>query len=141
MPVSMGKPPEPGPGFGCTCRAFRLGEPTPEQALAALARSANVTVEDKGHGALSEYMFRAWTEPENHYIVTYDPNRSGGWCKHTIACLSHFAPWHRQLALGADQALNDIRALATQNRKMLRSIAKLEKEIEKRDREIAKLRG
>ena len=127
MPVNIGKPPEPGPGWGCTCRAFRLGEPTPEQALAALARSANVTVEDKGPGALSEHMFRAWTEPENRYVVTYDPDKSGGWCKHTIGCMSHFAPWHRQLALGAADALDEIK--------------RLRKELRARDREIAKLRS
>ena len=140
MPVNIGKP-EPGPGWGCTCRAFRLSEPTPEQALAALARSANVTVTDLDWQGDGTRQFEAWTEPENRYYVHFDEHRPGGWCKHTIACLTHWAPWHRQLALGADQALNDIKALSTQNRKMLRSIAKLEKEVEKRDREIASLRG
>ena len=110
MPVNIGKP-EPGPGWGCTCRAFRLGEPTPEQALAALARSANVTVEDRGAFRDGTHRFEAWTDPDNRYIVTYDQNRPGGWCKHTIACLSHFAPWHRQLALGASDALDEIKRL------------------------------
>ena len=85
--------------------------------------------------------FEAWTDPDNRYIVTYDPSRAGSFCKHCLAALIAWAPWHRPLALGADQALNDIKALATQNRKMLRSIAKLEKEIEKYEREIARLRG
>ena len=126
MPVNIGKPPEPGPGWGCTCRAFRMGEPTPEQALAALARSANVTVEElalwQGH---RDRMFKVWTEPQNQYTVTYDPLKPGGWCKHTIACLSHFAPWHRQLALGAADALDEIKRLRKENKRYEREIAKL----------------
>ena len=126
MPVNVGKL-ESGPGWGCTCRAFRMGEPTPEQALAALARSANVTVEDMGAFRDGTHRFEAWTDPDNRYIVTYDQSRPGGWCKHTIACLVQFAPWHRQLALGASDALDEIK--------------RLRKELKARDREIAKLRG
>jgi len=126
MPRADVKPLRPGPGWGCSCRGFRRGQPTPEQALASLARSANVTVDfiKRLDGTL---YFRAWTEPDITYTVTHDPNSPGGWCKHTIACLSHWAPWHRQLALGADDALAEIK--------------RLKGELKKRDREIRKLRG
>ena len=128
MPVSMGKPPGSGSGWGCSCWASRnSGNPTPEQALAALARSANVTVTDLGWKDDGTRQFEAWTEPENRYIVTYDPNHAGSVCKHCIAALTAWAPWHRQLALGASDALDEIK--------------RLRKELKARDREIAKLRG
>ena len=120
MPVSMGER-LTGPGWGCNCRAFRMGEPTPEQALAALARSANVTV-----WSSNGKQFVAWTEPGNRYDVTWDPDKPGGWCKHTIACLVHWAPWHRQLALGADATLADIHRLEKELRAANRKIARLE---------------
>ena len=124
MPVNMG---EMGPGLGCSCRAFRMGEPTPEQALAALARSANVTVTDMGAFRDGTHEFGAWTDPKNRYSVAFDENKPGGWCKHCIAALAHWAPWHRRLALGADEALAEIK--------------NLRKELKARDREIRKLRS
>ena len=125
-PVNIGDLPA-GPGWGCSCPAFRMGEPTPEPALAALARAVTVTVEDKGWSSSGTRRFEAWTEPENRYLVTYDPRHAGGWCKHIMACQVAFAPWHRHLALGAEDALATIK--------------RLEKEARKRDREIRKLRS
>jgi len=124
MPRADVKPLGIGPGFGCNCKAFRFGEPTPEQALAALAKSASVTVEGCGWN-----QFIAWTNPENRYIVTFDQDarRGAGFCKHCTAALSRWAPWHRQLALGADEALSEIK--------------RLKGELKKRDRELRKLRG
>jgi len=125
-----------GPGWGCNCRAFRLGEPAPEKALAALALSAKrtVTVEFRREDGDGTLHFVAWTKPENRYNVTYDPHRPGGWCKHIIACLVHWAPWHRRLALDAAEALEEIGRLT-------KEIKRLEREAKKRDREIAKLRS
>ena len=129
MPRADVKPLSTGPGWGCNCPAFRLGEPTPEQALAALARSVRkdsqgraVTVDRRG-----DTQYRAWTDPKSAYNIVFDPQKSGGWCKHIIACLVYWAPWHRQLALGADDALAEIKSLR--------------KELKKREREIRKLRG
>ena len=78
---------------------------------------------------LNPVRFIAWTDPESRYQVTYDPNAIGGtgFCKHITATLTHWAPWHRQLALGADDALAEIK--------------RLKGELKKRDREIRKLRG
>jgi len=94
--------------------------------MAALARSANVTVEFLGEkdGQLS---FVAWTEPESRYSVTFDPDAPGGWCKHCLGCLSHFAPWYRQLALGAGEALDEIKMLRTGNRALGRKIERMER--------------
>jgi len=124
MPVNIGSI-ESGPGWGCSCRGFRWDQPTPEQALAALARSASVTVEFVGADG-DKLQFIAWTEPENRYNVTYDPNHAGGWDKHVLACLTHLVPWHRQLALGAADALDRIHELEKNNRKLQRKIARLE---------------
>ena len=127
MPKADVKPLETGPGFGCSCRAWRPGEPAdPNRALAAMARSANVTVSfiKRLDGTL---YFRVWTEPDITYTVTHDPNSPGGWCKHTIACLSHWAPWHRQLALGADDALAEIKRLEKESKKLRREITKWQK--------------
>jgi hypothetical protein len=119
MPVRAERQ-EAGPGWGCSCRAFRRGEPTPEQALAALARSANVTVEFRAEGE-----FVAWTDPADRYEVTFDPYKPGGWCKHCVACLSHLAPWHRQLALGAGDALDEIKRLRKEIKKLERENERL----------------
>lgn len=128
---------EPGPGFGCSCRAFRLGEPTPEQALKELARSANVTTEREFcHPWRDETPFTAWTEPDVKHKVWFDPQAlSGtGHCKHVLGCLSHWVPWFRQVALGAAWALDRIAELEKENKRLGREVAK-------RDREIGKLRG
>jgi hypothetical protein len=113
--------PQPG-GWGCTCPAWRPGEPEPGEALAALARSANVTVEVVGPNE-----WRCWTDPESKYRVTYDPARPGGWCKHCEACLIESAPWHRQTALGAAEALDRVHALEVENRALARKVKRLEK--------------
>ena len=124
MPVNMG---ETGPGWGCSCRAWRPGEPTPEQAFAALARSANVTVVDMGASRDNTHRFGAWTDPESQYVVTYDPNKPGGWDKHILACLTYWVPWFRQVALGADEALTEIKQLQEDNRRLEKEIAKCQK--------------
>ena len=121
MPVSMG---EMGPGWGCSCRAFRMGEPTPEQAFAALARSANVTVVDMGASRDNTHRFGAWTDPESQYVVTYDPNKPGGWDKHILACLTYWVPWFRQVALGACDALDKIKYLEKENKKLQKLLDK-----------------
>ena len=126
MPVRIGKL-ETGPGWGCNCWPSHQGIQTPEKALAALARSASVTVTDLGRNSDGVRQFEAWTDPDSRYIVTYDPNRPGTFCKHICACVIAFAPWHRQLALGAADALDEIK--------------QLRKELRARDREIAKLRS
>jgi len=134
MPVfDAGKPLVTGSGWGCSCPAFKIDEPTPEQALAALARSATVTVTFGGIDQDGNLCFRAWTEPGNVYEVTYGAGEHG-WCKHSLACLSNWLPWYHQLALGASGALDEIERLRKENKR-------LGKEIAKRDREIAKLRG
>jgi len=112
-------------GWGCSDPSFRYGEPTPEQALKALARSANVTVEYKGEDEDGLH-FEAWTDPDNRYQVTYGPGR-GGFCKHAAACLVHWAPWHRQLALGAADALEEIKRLEKETRKLRRETEKWKK--------------
>jgi len=124
MPKADVKPLSPGAGFGCSCPSFRLGEPTPEQALAALARSASVTVEGSGWN-----QFIAWTNPENRYIVTFDSDarKGAGFCKHCTAALTRWAPWHRQLALGADDALAEIKRLEKESKKLRREITKWKK--------------
>lgn len=85
------------PGWGCSCPSFRLGEPTPEQAVAALIRSRSVTVVDQGVRDGLHY-FTAWTKPGNEYTVVFAPDHPGGWCKHIIACLSVWYPWLRAVA-------------------------------------------
>lgn len=72
-----------------------LGEPTPEQAAKAVARSAGVTVRDLGG-----WRFLAWSDPESKYSVVFDPDRPGGWCKHVAACAAEFLPWLPQVAHG-----------------------------------------
>jgi len=131
MPVVQAEPTISGPGWGCSCRAFRLGEPTPEEALSALARVVDpkrpVTVrfiKEDGNGI----HFTAWSDPEERYNVTYDPGSPGGWCKHIVACAAHWFPWNRQLALGADEALGEIKKL----RKELGSERKKRERIERK---------
>ena len=122
MPVNMGEVPTIEPGWGCSCRGFRWDQPTPEQALAALARSANVTVTE-----IAPHQFEAWTDPQDRYRVVFDPeSRARGWCKHCIACMVQFAPWHRQLALGASDALDRIHELEKENRKLKRLMSRME---------------
>jgi hypothetical protein len=117
-----------GPGFGCNCPAFRFGEPTPEQAAKALANSANVTVQLIGVDSDGQAHFCTWTQPDHRYETVWDPAaRRAGWCKHSIACLAHWAPWHRQLALGADALIAEAGALRAQ-------VKKLEREAKKHER-------
>jgi hypothetical protein len=133
MPVNMGKM-ETGPGWGCSDPSFRMGEPDLQTALKRLADSANVTVEDKGAYRDGTHHFEAWTEPGNRYAVVFDPGKPGGYCKHVVACLVHWLPWHRQMALGAGWALERIAELEKENKR-------LEKEIKKLERENRSLRG
>ena len=133
MPVNMGRM-EAGPGWGCSDPSFRLGEPDPQTALRRLADSANVTVEFRREDGDGTLHFVTWTEPGNRYNVTFDPGKPGGYCKHVVACLVRWCPWHRQMALGASWALEEIERLTKENKR-------LGKEIKKRDREIGKLRG
>ena len=120
-----GKAEPVGLGWGCSCPATRHGEPTPEQAVKALDRAANVTVLFLGNGP-DGLEFEAWTDPENRYQLTYGPGRHS-WCKHSIGCLSHYAPWFRQLALGAGELLRENHRLRKENRKYERTIERLEK--------------
>lgn len=131
-PVNIGQ--RQGPGWGCSDPSFRLGEPDPQTALKRLADSADVTVQDKGMYQDGTHSFEVWTDPANRYEVAFDPNGKGGYCKHVLACASHWFPWFRQVALGAGWALNRIAELEKDNRR-------LEREVKKRDREIGKLRG
>lgn len=118
-----GKPVATGNGWGCSCPSFRFGEPDPATALSRLGGSANVTVEFKGKDADGLH-FVTWTDPENQYQLTYGPGKVG-WCKHAIGCMVHFLPWHRQLALGAADALEEIKQLRKENRKLERENRKL----------------
>ena len=126
MPRADVKPLRSEPGWGCSCKSFRYGEPTPEQALAALVKSASVTVEGSGWN-----QFIAWTNPETRYIVTFDQDarRGAGFCKHCTAALTRWAPWHRQLALGADNALAEIKRLKKELRAANRKITRLEAKV------------
>jgi hypothetical protein len=84
-------------GWACTCPAFKLGTPTPEQAVAALARSATVEAE-----RLDEARWLARSKGSPHtYVVAYDPDQPGGWCKHVARCASTFLPWLGEAAAGA----------------------------------------
>jgi hypothetical protein len=121
-----GKPVSVGPGWGCSCPAYRHGEPTPEEAVKALDRAANVTVLWLGKDGESNLEFEAWTDPENRYKLTYGPGGPHGWCKHCVAALSHYAPWFRQLALGAGELLKENHELRKESRKNERRIERLE---------------
>ena len=120
-----GKPVAVGLGWGCSCQAHKLGEPTPEEAVKALDRAANVTVLFIQNGP-DGLEFEAWTDPENRYAVTYGHGR-GGWCKHTIACASHWMPCFHQLALGAGELLAENHEQGKEIRKLERRIERLEK--------------
>jgi hypothetical protein len=99
MPATIVKS---GPGWGCSCRASRPGDPTPEQALAALARAADVTVEPVRTLPDGSMEFRAWTRPEDVYEVVYDPHREGWFCKHAVACSAFVAgSWLKAAMEGA----------------------------------------
>jgi len=65
--------------WACTCQAFRFDEPTPGQALKALAKVGLVTVTPRGPN-----QWEVWTDPEDRYIVTKGPG-PGGFCKHCLA--------------------------------------------------------
>lgn len=118
MPLSV-------PGMACTCPAFKLGEPTPEQAIKALARAAVVTVEDKGiKDGYRHYV--AWTDPANRYEVASGQGR-GGWCKHCFAVLFIDNPNLRQAALGADDLLSQMAELEKENRKLQREVERWKK--------------
>jgi len=78
-----------------------------------------------------ELQFVAWTDPEHRYDVVYNPDTHGGWCKHCIAALSHFASWFRVLSLGADDLLVAVHELEKASRKAERRIKTLEREVEK----------
>jgi hypothetical protein len=121
-----GKPIAAGPGWGCSCPAYRHGEPTPEQAIKALDRATNVTVLWLGNGP-DGIEFEAWTDPANRYKLTYGSGGPHGWCKHAIGCLSHYAPWFRQLALGAGELLKENHELGKEKRKLERTIKRLSK--------------
>jgi len=80
-----------GPGWGCTCRAFRLGEPDGLTVLRAIARAVDVQFELIEKKPDDKLDFLAWTDPERTYDVTYDPGASGGFCKHIAACAAYLA--------------------------------------------------
>jgi len=112
-------------GWGCSCRAFRRGEPNPERAAKALARAAVVTVEDLGTDG-AYHRFRAWTEPDSRYEVACGPGQ-GGFCKHVLACLFVDHPWLRQAALGASDIVEQNTALEKENKKLKKEIAQCQK--------------
>ena len=116
-----------GPGWGCSCKSSKFGEPTPEQAIMTLARSANVTVALKKKFSNGKLEFEAWTDPESRYVVTYDPELPGTFCKHATACAIHFAPWQRQAALGAKGLLEKAATLERENRKLRKELEKWKK--------------
>lgn len=98
MPKVDAEKVESGPGWGCSCRAFRLSDPTPHAALSALDRAGIVTVEFVREKQGRIY-FSCWTDPGSRYNVVYDPHSPGGWCKHCIAAhLMYFGGnWTRAL--------------------------------------------
>jgi hypothetical protein len=121
-----GEPAPVGPGWGCSCPAYRHGEPTPEEAVKALDRAANVTVLFIQNGP-DGLEFEAWTEPENRYKLTYGPNGPHGWCKHALACVSHWLPFFYPLAIGAGELLAEDHKKGKEIKKLERRIARLEK--------------
>jgi hypothetical protein len=126
MPSFTVKDAASGSGWGCSCPAWRPGEPEPEEALRALARAELVTVEFEGWRD-GQAHFTCWTDPKSRYAVTYDPNRPGGWCKHCMSALVQFAPWMPALEAGAAGALNKIAALEKEVKKLKKEKARWER--------------
>lgn len=119
MPIQIIKP--ANSNWGCSCPAFTTAEPTPEQALKALARAVVVTVTQEGPN-----QWEVWTEPESRYTVVREPGM-GGFCKHVIACLIYENPWLREVALGADTLLQQAHDLEKENRKLGKEVTKWQK--------------
>jgi len=108
----------PTSGWACRCKAFKLDEPTPEQAVKALARSVAVTVEDQGE-RYGYRCFMAWTDLASRYHLVAGPG-VGGFCKHIIACSFIDNPWLQQAAIGTDDLLIQVVELQKENRKLRR---------------------
>lgn len=123
--VEMGRA---GPGFACSCPAFRR---QPKNLAKTLARAASVQVEDLGvEGGV--HHFRAWSG-ETKYRVAFDPNESGGWCKHCAACAAVLASeWLRRSYSEVAAAVGALDALGKESKRLKRESAKLTKSIEKR---------
>ena len=113
----------PAGGWACTCPAFKIGTPTPEQAVAALERSAAVETERLD---ASRWLARSKGSP-NTYVVVYDPTEPGGWCKHIARCASSYLPWLAQAAEGAAALSREL----TDKRKELRECQKQQKRKQK----------
>lgn len=117
-----------GNGWGCNCGkgAFRLGTPTPDEAVRALARAATVTVTDLGIDERGVRRFRVWTEPGKEYDVLFGPGR-GGYDKHCMAATFIDAPFLYQAALGAGDLLDKVNELEKANRKLRKELERCQK--------------
>jgi len=75
---------EPGPGWGCSCRACHPHY----DAASGLARSVDVTAQLVDIESDGTIHFLAWSDPTDKHSVTFSPNATrSAWCKHIAACL------------------------------------------------------
>ena len=117
-----------GPGWSCTCPARKR----PKNLSRTLARAANVQVEDLGVDKKDGvHHFRAWSG-ETKYRVAFDPNESGGWCKHCARCAAILTgEWLGRSYYEVAAAVGALDALGKENKRLVRELAKLHKVIEK----------
>ena len=107
-----------GPGWGCRC----LSSLKSSQILAAMGRASLVTVEYQKAEPDGTLVFHTWTDPNNVYVTTFNPAKTGKICKHAIACSAYIVgPW---LTKGLNQLrkeMHECQAIQKAYQKAIRS--------------------
>jgi hypothetical protein len=92
-----------------------------------MIRAADVTVEDLGAKRDTFHHFRAWTNPESKYSVTFNTAGGGGFCKHVAACAALLVgDW---LSSGYNELRKENEEWQRQEKSMRREIKKLSREL------------
>lgn len=68
-----------GPGWGCSCKAFRQGIPDDNALLAGIARASLVEYKYLGYkDGVHSFRANSIDTPQSPYHVTCDPEQPGG---------------------------------------------------------------
>lgn len=109
--------------WGCSCPAFRAGEPDAVDAIKALVRALDVKTQCLGAFRDGSVRYQAWTNPDQRYVVVRATlgEQPGGFCKHIAACMMVGQPEMEVIAGEIIKALDDVNRLE-------KTVKKLEKE-------------
>ena len=129
MPKVIDNAPPLG-GYGCTCPSFRQ-RVAPQYLAMTIVRASDVTVERHKGSITGIIPWKAWTNPENVYHVTYDPNATGGWCKHCTACAADLAGGQlRESFIQVKEMLDECQKNERTMKQLQRKVTSLERKLE-----------